>query len=149
MYTPPLPPVTTPAARLLVSVRSPPERTLMTQPLPLCVIECPFRSSVTAFVTDRDALPFVATMSSVSVTVPPASSSACSSSHVMSGRRRSSPFTLSTTSAGSSPKKRASSPAAAPVANATGEYTAGASSVVTPMRVPAERPLEWNVRAQR
>ena len=64
-----------------MSVRSPPEPTLRAWPLPLCVSVCPFRSSVTAFVTASVASPSVAVTSFASVTVPPRSSRTCSAFH--------------------------------------------------------------------
>ena len=64
-----------------MSVRSPPVPMWKTSLLPLKAIVCPFRSSVTAFVTVSIASPSAAVTSFVSVTVPPSSNCACSASH--------------------------------------------------------------------
>ena len=64
-----------------MSVRSPPVPTWKTSLLPLKAIVCPFRSSVTAFVTVSIASPSAAVTSFVSVTVPPSLSCSCSASH--------------------------------------------------------------------
>ena len=63
-----------------MSVRSPPVPMWKTSLLPLKAIVCPFRSSVTAFVTVSIASPSAAVTSFVSVTTPPASSCSCSAS---------------------------------------------------------------------
>ena len=145
------PPVMAPApSTLLVSVRSPPAQTSMTPKCPAASIVWPFRSSVTAFETFSVASRAVAVTLLASVTVPPSFSCACSRSHAVGTRTRyMTPVVALTAKAGSSLKKYAPSSADVPEAIVTGEDRVGVSYVFTPMRVPAERPLEWNVRAQR
>ena len=133
-----------------MSVRLPPEPTLRTWPLPLCVSVWPFKSSVTTFVTVSVASPTVAATSFVSVTVPPALSCACSCSHGVGGvvERITSPFASRTKTSGLSLKKYTLSPAAAPAVNVTGADAVGAVAVVTPMRAPGERPFTVIVRPE-